>query len=228
MTNRLLATLVAALLIVPSASAQAGPHGTFGTLSGTEFGGDGIPNDAVMISSFGDVTLGITATPRFGSPALTNDGAGTFYAGIGESAPGLSLWNFSYFIGGTGLANFSYRLVYDLDPASGNGGLGALENNFFGFAGYEDSQNSGFNFLASDISGFVTAPTYAGFDPNANGVYSFGLQQFNAQGELANWVGMDVVVGTPTETVPEPATMTLLATGLVGLAASRRKKKSRS
>ncbi len=34
------------------------------------------------------------------------------------------------------------------------------------------------------------------------------------------------VPGTPQETVPEPATMTLLATGLVGLAASRRRRGS--
>lgn len=81
-------------IICASSFAAAAPvtpvFQTFGDLAGAEFGGDGIPNDAVAISTFtaqnGDMlTLGLTATGRFANPPVGNDGAGTFTADPGAN-----------------------------------------------------------------------------------------------------------------------------------------------
>lgn len=65
---------------------------TFGPLPAATFGGTGIPNSAVSItrvvnpSGGGDLTLGLTAHQRYDNPAVTNNGAGTFFAGAGNDS----------------------------------------------------------------------------------------------------------------------------------------------
>ena len=84
------AALPMALLAAPLHAQFTPTGGTFGSLPQATFGGSGIPNNAVQMGhNVGGVDLGLTATQRFTSPALTNDGAGTFFAtpGFDASAP---------------------------------------------------------------------------------------------------------------------------------------------
>src|SRR3954462_8248317 len=98
--------LIAAALLGWVANVNAAPitptFTSFGTLATATFGGTGIPNTAVAVTTVVDqgntITLGLTATPRFDDPAVGNNGAGTFTAQPGSDAahgqPGYALWNF--------------------------------------------------------------------------------------------------------------------------------------
>lgn len=225
-------------LVVPMVQlvAQAPPtcsDVSFGALPSATFGGNGIPNSAVVQRSCGGVTMGLAATPRFASPALTNDGAGTYFAMTGQSDPlanpARSLWNFSFDIQaeqGVNLSDYTFQLLYDMDPAVGNGSRGVLLDPAIQSFEYQNSQNLGFGFLGTDFPGAITAPAFTAFDPNANGTYNFTLEQYLG-GQLLSSIDMTVVVGDGgADVVPEPASMTLLATGLVGMAAARRRKRT--
>lgn len=64
-----------------------------------------------------------------------------------------------------------------------------------------------------------------GFDPTVDGVYDISLSAFNANGGLAASTTIQIIVGAGETDVPEPETMALLLTGLLGLAARRKLKK---
>lgn len=226
--------LTAAIVSLTAAAVQATPiYDSFGPLDDATFGGQGIPNDEVAISSQfvdGDVTIivAMSATQRYSNPALTNDGAGTYFATTGsnfggnnESATEGALWNFNYYmkvIGSNGatpvLADYQIDLYYDFDTSfdTAIGSLGEINvtNAILGSAApgatlIEDSQNLMFGFLVSAIPGVVTPPAGA-FDPNALGEYNFGIQVSKAGWGLET-VAMDVQV------VPEPASLALLVFG---------------
>lgn len=221
-------------------------YDTFGPLDDATFGGTGIPNDEVAISSqFSNgtslITVAMSATQRYGNPALTNDGLGTYFAGAGSNTgPGSpagtqegALWNFNYYInidgGGSGetLADYDITLFYDFDPAFDNGpaGLGMINvtNGILGSTDplatkVEGSENLMFGYLASDIPSLLVAPTYAAFDPNALGEYNFGISVGQSGWGVEN-VRMDVQV------VPVPAAVWLFGSGLLGLVGIARRKK---
>ncbi len=183
MNSKALPSLVAFLGIVTATAAPITPtYDTFGTLSGATFGGTGIPNHAVAITTIGDVTLGLTAHARYSNPAVSNDGAGTFYAVNGGDIyssppqPGYARWNFGWYVKNAGMSSYIVDLLYDFDPApaTDEGLLGKasalLGQNFL----VQDSWNLGMGFLALSSS-FVTPPTYSPFNPSVNGEYSFAL-----------------------------------------------------
>ena len=212
------AVLPLALATAAPLQAQFTPTGSFGSLPQATFGGSGIPNGAVMRNTFDGVTLGLTATQRFSAPAVGNNGAGTYYASVGSSTPAAyALWNFDFFIGGQNASNYSYVLYYDFDPAAGT--MVSDHGHIMLPGNSQDSWNLGMAFLDSNILG--VQPTYASFDPNAAGSYTFALGQYDANQTEVGLVAIDVVTATP-----EPATLTLKASGLfgIGFVARRRRR----
>lgn len=232
-------TSLSAAVIIPSFE-------TFGTLDGATFGGTGIPNTDVAISTYDvpavsigklvirpafTITLGLTAHGRYENPATTNDGAGTYFANAGGDTyssfpdPTLARWNLGAFIDFEDRLppEFSVAFLYDTDPAVGNDVSTFLP--IIPVLGipqpYESSSNLGFLFP------YGVLPTNGvPFDPEAEGEYSFALGLFKnslTQGStLVAHTAINVNVVDYRQRVPEGGmTLALLAPGMVALAAFR-------
>lgn len=228
MRFRISSFMAGALLMATSASAASitPTFSTFGTLAGATFGGSGIPNTAVAITTINlgsgiVVTLGLTATPRTPSTdPVTNDGAGTFtaQAAAGSTAT-TSRWNVDYFAGvaGGSAARLDFVLRYDTDPGVGTDesqlGRWDLSASYGASNPIQDSQNIGFGFLQANAPPTITPPAFGTFNPLAVGEYSFELLAFDhSTGSLLGTAAINV------DTVPEPGTIALFATGLFGIA----------
>lgn len=232
--------LVLAATCWPGTAALAAPisptFDTFGTLSGATFGGSGIPNNAVAITTIStpthSVVLGLTAHHRFLNPPLTNDGAGTFFATPGANygdptfmtMPSSLLgatWNFAFYVDvGASSQSIVVRLLYDFDPsfATDESNHGVIEATIPGTPPVEvqSSQNLLFGFLSTPSMGppSITPPPGT-FDPNAQGWYTFALRAYTLGGDFLGQSAIVVTVGNVA--VPEPAS--LATWGLCGIGA---------
>lgn len=193
-------------ILSASASFAAPIYTTFGPLPDATFGGSGIPNGAVAISTYNDLTLGLTATPRYSSPAVSNNGAGTFYAGVG------SQWNFDFYVNNTGSELYTYSLEYGLagGTASSFNPLSILDNG--SVSGTQGGQNS------ENLIWFLP-----GYDINADATYDFLLTAKNDAGGVVAQSGIQVVVGRGSSVPDGGSTIALLGVAFAGIAGLRRK-----
>ena len=212
-----LAAGIVALTIGTTQAASISPtFDTFGLLPAATFGGSGIPNDAVAITTFVDgantITLGMNATERFINPHVGDDGAGTFFAPTGANfgdpafGPPFSAnlgaaWNFNFYVsiaGGGVIGDYGVSLLYDFDPGAGTDEslLGEINFNGLGplpFPLAEGSENLLFGFLTVPAP-FLTPPPGA-FDPDADAEYSFALRVSSLGGSLLGQSAINVIVG---------------------------------
>ena len=183
---------------------------SFGSLPAATFSGTGIPNDSVAKYVNGNLVLGLTAHQRYTNPAVTNNGAGTFFAVAGNDAgngdPNYARWNFGFFIDGLP-TNGSVDLYYDLNPAVGNDVSTFFSYPYFAGVG-QGSQNLGMDYLGGAAS-----------PESSPGEYGFALIARDANGREVGRSAILVNVGNvSTASVPDTSSTAVLLVGaLFGL-----------
>jgi hypothetical protein len=227
-----LLSISAGLFCAAIASAQPTME-SYGSIAGFIAGTSPTVHSDVSISSGSGLTLGMTAQQRFFNPALTNDGAGTFYAttgqnnGLGTSSFQGATWNFDFYIGTTTPTAYTFELTYGLAGGTVFSFNPLADGDAFSLAKYgpnnwQDSQN----LLFSNFGGApnLFSPGSGGtFNPNANATYDFLLTAKDVSGAVVEQAGIRVQVGTGSPVPDAGSTCLMLGAALLGFAGIRRK-----
>jgi hypothetical protein len=222
---------------------------SFGSLPGADFGGTGIPNDAVaktevFINGTEQITLALTAHGRYSNPAVTDNGAGEYFAGTGQNCgiatdpvgcpvdinndprPQGALWNFAFYISvagpGADFADYTFTLYYDFDPGANTlfADLGTIDvNNSITLLGGDPATTT----LAQDSQNLLFG--FLGGVPPLPGVIdrpTYGPFDPNATGEYNFYIGFTKnnlpafsgLVGIDMNVVPVPGAVWLLGSAI--------------
>lgn len=196
-------------------------------MPGATFGGSGIPNDAVEMTTISDIsdpfvqsgsdtlTIGLSAHARFAVGDLPSNN-GTYYANTGTQLNShgtpLALWNFDFDINSSaGFAQrYQYTLTYGLQ-----GGSSATINPITTFT---DSTGAPGSFQNSENLSFPSLGSLIGFDPDQAGIYDVTIDAYEGQTLL----GSDTI-HINVSSVPDGGTTAgLLAAGFLGLLLMKR------
>ncbi len=198
----------------------------YGPLPNLTAGGTPTKNVAITTALNGNLILGLSAQQRYFNPAVTDNGAGMFFAGtgqnngLGSSAYQGALWNFDFYIESKTSTSFTYEIAYGLVGGTIYSFNPELDTDAPHAGTLQDSQNLMFSTFGGAPNGFAGT-----FNPSADADYQFSLTAKSGQTLLGEThITVRVGNGSPFPSVPDAgSTSMMLGVALAGIAGLRRK-----
>ncbi len=186
---------------------------SFGALPDATFGGSGIPNTDVAITTTIDAILGLTDHGRFTNPNPTNDGAGNFFAQVGNDSahgqPGYTTDNWGWYA--KIMSPGTLTMYYDTDPVmTDDGSWQVVFSQLVGPGVYQNSWNPGMGFLPEATN------------PNLANMSSIRMMFTPSNGSRASISNVSINVSRGDRSVPEPLMISMLGIGILGIGVRRR------